>query len=79
MSPTGGLGPRRIRVLRPSQSLEKIACGDFFEPVPHCRRQKAWFLPPTSSRSYARAGDFFEPVLRLPAVKSVVFAAYLIA
>jgi hypothetical protein len=39
--------------------LEKIACGDFFETLAHCRRQKAWFLPPVLARSDARAGGSF--------------------
>src|SRR5690349_12011118 len=33
---------------------KKFACGDFFETLRVGRRQKAWFLPPTRSRSYAR-------------------------
>jgi cell wall-associated NlpC family hydrolase len=32
--------------------LEKIACGDFFETLRGCRRQKAWFLPPASSPDF---------------------------
>jgi hypothetical protein len=35
--------------------LEKIA-SDFFDTAPHCRRQKARFLPPARPHSYARAG-----------------------
>jgi hypothetical protein len=38
--------------------LGKIAAGDFSETRRSSRRQKAWFLPPASSRSCARAGDF---------------------
>jgi len=42
--------PSRIRGALLLASLEKIACGDFFETPHDFRRQKARFLPPAPMR-----------------------------